>query len=63
MEGAYGVIRLMSVELPEPGEEGLLRVISTRAQFSPLKPHSPEMSIKMCDSGLAAGGTDLSADS
>lgn len=31
----------MSVELPQPGQEGLFKVISIRVQFSPLKPQSP----------------------
>lgn len=38
---AHGEIRLISVELPQPGHAGLFKVASTRAQCSPLNPHSP----------------------
>ena len=37
----YGVMRLMSVEEPQPAQVGLPSVISMRVHCSPLKPHLP----------------------
>jgi hypothetical protein len=37
----HGLIRLRSVLEPQPAHVGLFRVISTKVQFSPLKPQFP----------------------
>jgi hypothetical protein len=48
---AWGGIREMSLDEPQPGQVGLMSVVSRSAQFSPLYKHEP--SCRYLTSGIS----------